>query len=128
MVGETSTGSEVLDGIPLKGIKLRSSEQMLPSQLRGFSPVVSGIANSNARVTVRQNGSVIYETYVAPGPFSIDDIQQAGMSGNYDVTITEADGTERQFVVPYSSLPIMLRPGGWKYEVASGRYNGGVTT
>lgn len=48
---------------------------------------------------------------MAPGAFYINDIQQAGLSGDYDVTITEADGSERQFVVPYSSLPVMLRPG-----------------
>lgn len=127
LVGESNTGSEVIDGVPFKGIKLSSSEQMLPNQLRGFAPVVSGVANSNARVVVRQNGSIVYETYVAPGPFSINDIQQSGMSGDYDVTIIEADGTEHQFIVPYSSLPMMLRPGGWKYELTGGHYNGGYT-
>lgn len=128
LAGESSTGSEVIDGIPFKGIKLSSDEQMLPNQLRGFAPVVSGVANSNARITVRQNGNIVYETYVAPGPFSINDIQQSGMSGDYDVTVTEADGTERQFIVPYSSLPMMLRPGGWKYELTGGRYNGSYTS
>lgn len=128
LLGESSTGSEILDSVPFKGIKLSSNEQMLPNQLRGFAPIISGVANSNARVTVRQNGSIVYETYVAPGPFAINDIQQSGMSGNYDVTLTEADGTVRQFTVPYSSLPMMLRPGGWKYELTGGRYDGGYTT
>lgn len=128
MIGETSTYSDVFDGVPFKGVQLTSSEQMLPTQLRGYAPTISGVANSNARITVRQNGNVIYETYVAPGAFYINDIQQAGLSGDYDVTITEADGSERQFVVPYSSLPVMLRPGGWKYELASGRYDGNLTT
>lgn len=64
---------------------------------------------------------------VAPGPFDINDIQQAGLSGDYDVTIHEADGSERKFIVPYSSLPMMLRSGGWKYELAAGRYNGSLT-
>lgn len=128
LVGESSTGSDVFDGVPFKGVQLTSNEQMLPSQLRGYAPAISGVANSNARVTIRQNGNIVYEAYVAPGPFYINDIQQAGLSGDYDVTVTEADGTERQFVVPYSSLPVMLRPGGWKYEVASGRYNGNLTT
>ncbi|MEI9600062.1 fimbria/pilus outer membrane usher protein [Moellerella wisconsensis] len=128
LVGESSTGSDVFDGVPFKGVQLTSNEQMLPSQLRGYAPAISGVANSNARVTIRQNGNIVYEAYVAPGPFYINDIQQAGLSGDYDVTVTEADGVERQFVVPYSSLPVMLRPGGWKYEVASGRYNGNLTT
>ncbi|WP_369454354.1 fimbria/pilus outer membrane usher protein [Morganella morganii] len=127
-LGETSTGGDVFDGFSFRGLKLSSNEQMLPGQMRGYAPAVSGVANSNARVTVRQNGNIIYETYVAPGAFYINDIQQAGLSGDYDVTVTEADGTERQFVVPYSSLPVMLRPGGWKYEVAAGRYDGNITT
>lgn len=127
LIGESQTGSEIFDSVPFKGVKLSSDDQMLPSQLRGFAPAVSGVANSNARVTVRQNGNVVYETYVAPGPFYINDIQQSGMSGDYDVTVTEADGSERQFVVPYSSLPVMLRPGGWKYELTGGRYDGNLT-
>ncbi|HEM8293688.1 TPA: fimbrial biogenesis outer membrane usher protein [Providencia stuartii] len=127
-VGETNTGGEIIDGIPFTGMKLSSDEQMLPNQLRGFAPEINGVANSNSRLTVRQNGNIVYETYVAPGPFSINDIQQSGMSGDYQVTITEADGAERQFIVPYSSLPVMLRPGGWKYELSAGRYNGNLTT
>ena len=128
LMGESNTGSDIFDGVPFKGIQLTSNEQMLPSQLRGYAPAISGIANSNARITVRQNGGIIYETYVAPGAFYINDIQQAGLSGDYDVTVTEANDTERQFIVPYSSLPVMLRPGGWKYELSSGRYDGNITT
>lgn len=127
LIGEANTGGEIFDSVPFKGIQLRSSEQMLPSQLRGYAPAISGIANSNARITVRQNGNIIYETYVAPGPFYINDIQQAGLSGDYDVIITEANGTTRGFIVPYSALPMMLRPGGWKYEITVGRYDGSLT-
>ncbi len=127
LAGETNTGGEIFDSFQFKGVTLQSDEQMLPSQLRGYAPAISGIANTNARVTVRQNGNVVYETYVAPGPFYINDIQQAGLSGDFDVMVTESDGTERRFIVPYSALPTMLRPGGWKYELTAGRYNGGLT-
>lgn len=127
LMGESNTGGDIFDSVPFKGIKLNSNEQMLPSQLRGYAPAISGVASSNARVTVRQNGNVVYETYVAPGPFYINDIQQAGLSGDYDVTVSEADGSERKFIVPYSSLPMMLRPGGWKYELTAGRYDGNLT-
>ncbi|WP_261444860.1 fimbria/pilus outer membrane usher protein [Serratia fonticola] len=128
LAGESSTGSDVFDSVPFRGVKLSSNEEMLPSQLRGYAPAISGIANSNARVTVRQNGNVVYETYVAPGPFSLTDVQQAGLSGDYDVTVTEANGVVRSFVVPYSSLPVMLRPGSVKYEITAGRYDGSMTT
>lgn len=125
--GETYSGGDIFDSVPFRGVRLQSNDEMLPDQLRGFAPAITGIANSNARITVRQNGHITYETYVAPGPFSINDLTPSGLAGDYEVTITEADGAERQFVVPYSSLPMMLRPGGWNYDVVAGRYDGGYT-
>ena len=127
LMGESSTGSEVFDSVPFLGVKVSSNEQMLPTRFRGFAPIVSGVANSNARITIRQNGYIVYETFVAPGPFAIKDIYQAGMSGDLDVMVTEADGSVRNFVVAFSSLPVMLRPGSLKYEMTLGRYDGGVT-
>lgn len=56
---------------------------MLPSSMRGFAPEINGIAQSNARITVSQNGNVVYQTYVAPGPFSIKDLYPTGSSGTY---------------------------------------------
>lgn len=127
IIGENSTGSNVFDSIPFKGIKIFSNEKMLPSSLRGFAPEINGVAQSNARITVSQNGNVVYQTYVAPGPFSIKDLYPTGSSGNLQVNITEEDGSERTFTYPYSSLPVMLRPGGFKYEVTAGEYNGNLT-
>lgn len=127
LIGESTTNSDIFDSIAFKGVQLVSNEQMLPSQLRGYAPSISGIASTNARITIRQNGNIVYEAYVAPGPFYINDIQQSGLSGDYDVTVTEADGVERRFIVPYSALPMMLRPGGAKYEFTIGRYNGSFT-
>ncbi|MEQ5756279.1 fimbria/pilus outer membrane usher protein [Providencia rettgeri] len=127
MVGEISTGSDVFDSIPFKGIKISSDEAMLPNSQRGFAPEVAGIAQSNAQVTIRQNGYVVYQTYVSPGAFRIKDIYSSGNAGNLDVTVKEEDGTEKTFTVAYSSLPVMLRPGGYKYETSVGRYDGGYT-
>ncbi|MFZ1871583.1 MAG: fimbria/pilus outer membrane usher protein [Chania sp.] len=127
LAGESSTGSEVFDSIPFRGLKLNSSEEMLPGSLRGFAPVISGIAQTNARITVSQNGNVVYQTYVAPGPFRIDDLYQTGQGGDLTVIITEADGTVRTQTLAFSSLPVMQRPGALKYEFTTGRYNGGIT-
>ncbi|WP_152529961.1 fimbria/pilus outer membrane usher protein [Serratia fonticola] len=127
LAGESNTGNEVFDSIPFRGVKLNSSEDMLPNSLRGFAPVITGIAQTNARVTVSQNGSVVYQTYVAPGPFRIDDLYQSGQGGDLTVTITEADGSVRTQTLAFSSLPVMQRPGGGKYEFTTGRYNGGIT-
>lgn len=127
LVGESSTGNAVFDSLPFKGIKLASNEQMLPSSLRGFAPDIRGIAQSNARITIRQNGNTVYQTYVAPGPFNINDLYATGSAGDLEVTITEEDGTTRTFTQAFSSLPVMLRPGGVKYEMTAGQYNGGIT-
>ncbi|SUB82572.1 fimbria/pilus outer membrane usher protein [Pragia fontium] len=127
LFGENSTGNEVFDTIPFRGIKLNSNDEMLPYSLRGFAPLVSGVASTNARVTLSQNGSVIYQTYVAPGSFSISDLYQTGQAGDLTMTITEADGSVHTQTVAYSSLPIMQRTGGMKYEVTTGRYHGGIT-
>lgn len=127
LVGESTTDGEIFNSVPFKGIKLGSNEQMLPDSTRGFAPDVNGIAQSNAQVTIRQNGYVIYQTYVAPGPFSIKDLTTGSNSGALDVTIKEEDGSERTFIVAFASLPVMQRPGGWKYELTAGRYDGGIT-
>ncbi|KFK96378.1 MULTISPECIES: fimbria/pilus outer membrane usher protein [unclassified Serratia (in: enterobacteria)] len=127
LAGESNTGNDVFDSIPFRGIKLNSSEEMLPGSLRGFAPVVSGIAQTNARVTVSQNGNVVYQTYVAPGPFRIDDLYQTGQGGDLTVTISEADGSVRTQTLAFSALPVMQRPGALKYEFTTGRYNGGIT-
>lgn len=39
---------------------------MLPDSQKGFAPTIRGIARTNAQVTVRQNGYVLYQTYVTP--------------------------------------------------------------
>ncbi|MFW0929250.1 MAG: fimbria/pilus outer membrane usher protein [Providencia rettgeri] len=126
-IGEINTGGDVFDPVPFKGIKLTSDEQMLPSSQRGYAPEIKGIAQSNAQVTVRQNGYIVYQTYVSPGAFSLKDIYATGNAGDLDVTVREENGTEKTFTIAFSSLPVMLRPGGYKYETSAGRYDGGYT-
>lgn len=121
-IGDTSTEGTIFNGFQFQGIKVASDESMLPYSLRGFAPVVRGFAQGNAKVTVRQNGSVIYQTYVAPGPFVLTDLYPTSYSGNLDVTIVEEDGSQSSFVVPFSSLAIMQREGGIKYSTTLGRY------
>lgn len=122
-LGETSSDSGIMESNPYLGIKLTSDESMLPQSQRGFAPVVTGIAQSNATVTVKQNGSVIYQTTVPPGEFSISDLYPTSYSGDLDVTIEEADGTVRSFIQPFSAVPMMQRTGALKYSIDIGQYN-----
>ncbi|CDH21867.1 putative outer membrane usher protein precursor [Xenorhabdus bovienii str. kraussei Quebec] len=122
VMGETNTRGELFSGFAFRGITLMSDDNMLPDSQRGFAPIVRGIAESNAQITIRQNGFMIYQAYVPPGAFVIDDLYPASSGGDLDVTIQEADGRERHFVQPFSSVPIMLREGGFKYSLTAGEY------
>ncbi|AVE43461.1 MULTISPECIES: fimbria/pilus outer membrane usher protein [Providencia] len=127
VMGETSTLNDVLDSVPVKGVRLLSNEQMLARGDRGFAPQIRGVASSNSRITISQNGNTIYQTYVAPGPFVINDLYPTGTAGDLEVSIHEEDGSVRVFTQAFSSLPVMQRAGTFKYEVAAGQYNGGIT-
>jgi len=122
-MGETSTRGQMFDTLPFKGVELVNDDRMLPQSLRGYAPDVRGIARTNARVTVRQNSRVIYETTVSPGAFVIDDLYPTGYGGNLDVTVTEADGSVQTFSVPYASVTQLLRPGMHRYDIVAGKLN-----
>ena len=93
---------------------------MLPNSQRGYAPVIRGVANSNARVTISQNGVKLRELSVVPGAFEINDLYPTGFGGDLDVTVTEADGSVRKFSVPYAAVPMALREGQNRYSVTAG--------
>ncbi|CAD5110574.1 fimbria/pilus outer membrane usher protein [Zestomonas carbonaria] len=123
-LGEHFTRGDLFDSIPFTGVQMESDERMLPDNERGFAPQVRGVAESNATVTVRQGNQVIHETTVPPGPFLIDDLYNTGFTENLEVTITEADGREKTFAVPYSYAAELLRPNSSRYFLTAGRYRG----
>jgi outer membrane usher protein len=124
-VGDAWTPGEIFDSVGFRGLQVATSESMLPDSQRGYAPTVRGVAHSFARVSVSQHGYVIYETWVAAGPFVINDLFPGAQSGDLEVTITESDGTKRTFTQPYSAIPFMLREGRFKYSVSVGRYHSG---
>lgn len=117
-----STSSDVLGILPVRGMTLETNPQMLPSDTFSYSPVIRGVARTNARIVIRQRGNIIYSTTVAPGSFAITDVTNGQIGADLDVTVEESDGSKQQFVVPYTALPNMLRPGTWRYSVSGGRY------
>ncbi|HID7510737.1 TPA: fimbria/pilus outer membrane usher protein [Enterobacter hormaechei] len=122
LAGQANTTGRLFDTLPFTGLSLFSDDQMLPQSRRGYAPEIRGIASSHARVTVRQGDSVIYETTVSPGEFVIDDLYPSGYGGDLLVTVREADGSEKSFRVPFSSVADLLRPGVHRYEVVAGKY------
>ena len=120
--GQNNTRGDVFDSLQYRGVNIASDEEMLPYSQRGYAPTIRGIASSNAEVSVRQNGYLIYQSTVAPGPFEINDLYSTTNSGDLEVTVKEADGSVHRFTQPYSGISIMQRPGHLKYEITAGRY------
>lgn len=120
-LGDSHTSGEMFDSIGVRGVQLATDDRMLPESLRGYAPTVRGVAESNARVSIRQNGVLLYETTVTPGPFVIDDLYATGYGGDLTVNVTEADGRVREFSVPYAAVPQLLRPGTTRFAIAAGQ-------
>ncbi|WP_454878792.1 fimbria/pilus outer membrane usher protein [Serratia inhibens] len=119
--GDFYSPGNMFDSIRLRGISLASDTNMLPNSQQGFSPVVHGVAQTNALVKVMQSGNVIYQENVPPGAFSFDSIQPTGSGGDLLVIVKEADGSEQSFTVPFSAVPNMLKPGIAKYALLAGK-------
>ncbi|MGO4396159.1 fimbria/pilus outer membrane usher protein [Variovorax sp. M-6] len=122
VLGDSFTDGTVFDSVGFRGVQLASDDRMYPESQRGYAPTVRGIASSNARVQIRQNGNIIYETTVAAGAFEINDLYPTGYGGDLEVVVTEADGRVRISKVPYAAAVNALRPGVTRYNVTVGQY------
>lgn len=122
LLGEGNTDGDLFDPLAFRGAMLSTNDSMYPDTQRGFAPLIKGAAYSNAKVSIRQNNSLIYQTNVSPGAFVIDDLYPVSSGGDLDVTVTEADGSTRTFVVPYSSVPLLQREGRVRYSLVAGRF------
>ena len=122
-LGEVSTESDVFDNFSMRGISLGTNEQMLPSRDRSFMPTITGFANTYAQVFIKQDNRVVYQMNVPPGPWKLDQIPTLSQDGDLTVIVREADGTEREEVIPYTSVPLMLREGQFRYDLNVGKYH-----
>lgn len=119
--GQFYTDGDLFDSISLRGAKIATDDNMYPDGVTTYAPEIRGIAQSNALVTIKQNDNVIYQTTVSPGPFILNDVYPSGYGNDLNVTVKEADGSETNFSVPYTSLAQLLRPGFSRYQIAGGK-------
>lgn len=122
VAGDATTPGDVFDSLGFRGVQLSSDTDMYPDSIRGYAPVIKGVARTNARVDIRQNGYQVYQAFVPPGAFSIEDLYSVTSSGDLEVTVTEADGGVTRFTVPYSAVPILQRQGNVQYALSAGSY------
>jgi outer membrane usher protein FimD/PapC len=117
-IGQFGAKNTLFSGLPLTGIQLMSDQNQVDGRL--LVPV-TGIADSQASVEVRQRGRTVYRTLVPPGPFSLDNLGQTVSGVEVEVEVTESDGRKKiQTLVPQrmvgntGSLP--------HYQLGLGRY------
>ncbi|MEA0173832.1 fimbria/pilus outer membrane usher protein [Escherichia coli] len=70
-VGDSYTDGDIFDSVNFRGLKINSTEAMLPDSQHGFAPVIHGIARGTAQVSVKQNG--------APGADNVKIENQTGI-------------------------------------------------
>ncbi|HHA2288274.1 TPA: fimbria/pilus outer membrane usher protein [Enterobacter asburiae] len=121
-LGDVFTSSDLFTPAPIRGFTIGTDESMIPQSLRSFSPIVKGIARTQARVTVISNGVVLLSETVPAGPFVLDQLPLYNDKGELQVTIQEADGQKQTFTVPWQTPAIAVPEGYLKYNIGAGEY------
>jgi outer membrane usher protein FimD/PapC len=101
--GQINMASPVFAGASITGLQLLPDSALNENATGGAT--IEGIANSSqARVEVKQDGILIYNTVVPAGPFVLRNIALLRGNSNVDVTIFETDGSRDSFSLPAASL------------------------
>jgi outer membrane usher protein FimD/PapC len=118
LVGKTFVGDSLLGSAGVIGGALRSNSSMRSNDI-GYRPVFSGVARSNARVSLIQAGSTLWSQPVPPGPFAIRDVTLL-TSGDVEMVITEQDGSVTRQVFPLTVVNGMIAPGEREFSTSLG--------
>ncbi|WP_390957200.1 fimbria/pilus outer membrane usher protein [Pseudomonas moorei] len=114
--GQINLYNPVLAGAQITGVQVMTEQAL---QVESQNAVIEGIAQSQAQIEVRQNGSLIHSTVVPAGPFSLNDVRRLNHRSDVEVTVKEADGSERSFIVPAAMLGVGLPAPG--FSLAAGQ-------
>ena len=119
--GQINIANSLFSGDAITGVQL-VPEAGLRGGPRNNGAVVEGVANSTARVEVRQNGALIHTTVVPAGPFTLTNLPLLSASTDLDVTVIEADGSRRQFSIASASFGGGTQGAAPGYSIAAGKF------
>ncbi|EPS6255052.1 TPA: PefC/AfrB family outer membrane usher protein [Escherichia coli] len=122
LLGKSQTRTELFSDFNFYGVALRSNSNMRPWESRGYAPDISGVAPTPSRITVKQNGYTVYSKMIPAGPYRLDDLRPMG-NGDLVVIVEDESGNKTEQVYPVTTLPTLLRPGEFQYNVAVGKKN-----
>ena len=118
-IGQINAAGSMFDTPTLLGAQWFPEAALL--RPAGNRVVVEGIAQTEARVEVRQNGALLYSTIVPPGPFSLTDIKLNNANVDLKVTVFEVNGAQHSFVVPASTFAVGFVPKEKSFSIAIGK-------
>lgn len=95
--GQIDLRNPVLGGMAVMGAQAFPEQALLKPSAR---PMIEGIAQTQARVEVRQGGRLVHATLVPAGPFTLAPPALSDPYAPLEVTIIEADGQGRRLSVP----------------------------
>lgn len=117
--GEINVSNSIFPGPSITGAQW--VPEMALKRSTGSGANIEGIAQTQARVEVRQAGALIYTTMVPAGPFTLSSVPLLNGSNDVEVTVVEAMGATRKFIVPAAQLNaggLGVTPG---YSFAAGK-------
>lgn len=120
-VGQINISNSIFSGDSILGFQVIPESALLQNS-RSNAVVVEGVANSTARIEIRQSNALIQSVMVPAGPFLIKNLPLINYSSNLDVSVIESNGVRSSFIVPSSSFgggTMGAAPG---YSFAIGRY------
>ena len=120
LMGKTITSTTTLPNFMFKGIALQSDNSMRPWSMRGYAPIISGVVNSNATITVSQNGYILSSVVVPAGAYQLNDITPVS-NGEITVTTEQDDGKKTVSRYAVGTLPSLLRANEINYNFAIGK-------
>src|SRR5262249_14116884 len=80
-LGEFPLADDMFSPVRLLGMSIASDARMAADAVGGYAPRVKGVASGHATVRITQNGLLLRELVVPPGPFEVDDLYAAGRGG-----------------------------------------------
>lgn len=99
--GRITIQDPLFGGLPIVGAQW-IPERALYTQ--GAIYPINGVAATRARVEIRQNGVILLNTVVPPGPFSLTEYPLQNRGADLEVRVIEETGATQVFTVPALSL------------------------
>lgn len=102
--GQINLQGALFGGMPVNGFQVFPEIALQTRSQHG--PPISGIAHTQARVDVWQNGIPLTSAIVPPGPFTLSDVVPRSLTQDIKVIIHEASGEMREFIVTAAELHV----------------------